>query len=60
MANELQTICREAAKDYPSVTAERLFRFLTEAGDPDWNTPEAARHIARRMHKGLINWRPEQ
>jgi len=59
MANELQVICREATKDCPDVTAQRLFDFLNEAGNPDWNTPDAARQIAKRMHEGLINWRPE-
>jgi len=59
MANELQTTCREATRGYPDVSAKRLFDFLTEAGNPDWNTPDAARQIAKRMHEGLINWRPE-
>jgi len=59
MANELQVICREATKDCPDVTAQRLFDFLNEADDPDWETPRLARQIAKRMHEGLINWRPE-
>jgi len=57
MANELQTTCREATRGYPDVSAKRLFDFLTEADDPDWNTQDVARHIARRMYEGLIRER---
>ena len=56
---ELRRLCKKVAFDYPSVTPERLQKFITESEDPDWATETNARNIARLMHDGLITFYSE-
>lgn len=51
---ELDAICRRACRDFLDVDPARLRRFLEVAEDPAWCTERVARHLARRMHQGLI------
>ena len=51
---ELERICRRATAEYPSVEPGRLRRFLEVAEDPAWCSEPVARHIAKRMQRGLI------
>lgn len=51
---ELGKLCKHVAMDYPSVAADRLKKFISVSGDPEWATETNARNIARLMHEGLI------
>ncbi|QKK02744.1 MAG: hypothetical protein HND55_08845 [Pseudomonadota bacterium] len=57
--SELCNLCREACRGL-DVDPDALVGFMIDADDPDWQTPEAARRIAERMHDGSIVWNPER
>lgn len=55
----LTRLCNEACRGLDA-DPEALVSFLIDANDPDWQTPDAARRIAERMHDGSIVWSPER